>query len=374
MNEAVDAARALADRDDVFLPDQFSNPANPEAHRRTTGPRSSTRSTAASTCSSRAPGPAARSPAWGGPQGPQPRHARRRGRARVVGRPLRPAAGPAQDPGHRPRVRPADPQPRGHRRGHRRQRRGRDRDRAGCARGARARSSGCRAARPCGRRSRVAQRPEMQGKRIVVPLPDSGERYASTPFFAPSVASGRRSELASTGGRATQSLNKARAETRRRCRCSRLLGSRRRDAQRRRTLSGRPRRSNGRSHRRHEPAPVASGGVERARGRSRRARDVGRRRPGPGGATSRSGPRRTAAGAVVQPQQAGQRVADDDVAVTSAAGRGSPATPRGRARTAPGGPGRRRRGLVAQAAGQPRLPVIGVVALVAVQDQDAHRG
>jgi cysteine synthase A len=27
-----------AERDDVFLPDQFSNPANPEAHRRTTGP------------------------------------------------------------------------------------------------------------------------------------------------------------------------------------------------------------------------------------------------------------------------------------------------------------------------------------------------
>jgi cysteine synthase A len=38
MNEAVDAARAMARRDDVFLPDQFTNPANPEAHRRTTGP------------------------------------------------------------------------------------------------------------------------------------------------------------------------------------------------------------------------------------------------------------------------------------------------------------------------------------------------
>jgi cysteine synthase A len=38
MGEAVEAARALARRDDVFLPDQFSNPANPEAHRRTTGP------------------------------------------------------------------------------------------------------------------------------------------------------------------------------------------------------------------------------------------------------------------------------------------------------------------------------------------------
>ncbi len=38
MGEAVEAARAMARRDDVFLPDQFSNPANPEAHRRTTGP------------------------------------------------------------------------------------------------------------------------------------------------------------------------------------------------------------------------------------------------------------------------------------------------------------------------------------------------
>ncbi|HEX3316740.1 MAG TPA: cysteine synthase A [Solirubrobacteraceae bacterium] len=38
MNEAVDAARELARSDDVFLPDQFSNPANPEIHGRTTAP------------------------------------------------------------------------------------------------------------------------------------------------------------------------------------------------------------------------------------------------------------------------------------------------------------------------------------------------
>jgi cysteine synthase A len=36
MTEAVDAARALAQSADVYLPDQFSNPANPEIHRRTT--------------------------------------------------------------------------------------------------------------------------------------------------------------------------------------------------------------------------------------------------------------------------------------------------------------------------------------------------
>ncbi len=38
MGEAVEAARAMAHSGDVFLPDQFSNPANPEAHRRGTGP------------------------------------------------------------------------------------------------------------------------------------------------------------------------------------------------------------------------------------------------------------------------------------------------------------------------------------------------
>ena len=37
MNEAVDAARRIAsERGDAFIPDQFSNPANPEIHRRTT--------------------------------------------------------------------------------------------------------------------------------------------------------------------------------------------------------------------------------------------------------------------------------------------------------------------------------------------------
>ena len=32
---------------------------------------------------------------------------------------------------------------------------------------------------------RVAGRPELAGKRVVVIVPDSGERYMSLPFFAP---------------------------------------------------------------------------------------------------------------------------------------------------------------------------------------------
>jgi cysteine synthase A len=31
----------------------------------------------------------------------------------------------------------------------------------------------------------LGRRPEFRGKRIAVVLPDSGERYVSTPFFAP---------------------------------------------------------------------------------------------------------------------------------------------------------------------------------------------
>src|SRR5436305_8988983 len=38
MDEAVAAAQARAGGDDVYLPDQFSNPANPATHPRTTGP------------------------------------------------------------------------------------------------------------------------------------------------------------------------------------------------------------------------------------------------------------------------------------------------------------------------------------------------
>lgn len=38
MTEAVDQARKLAEGDDAWMPDQFANPANPAVHRKTTGP------------------------------------------------------------------------------------------------------------------------------------------------------------------------------------------------------------------------------------------------------------------------------------------------------------------------------------------------
>jgi cysteine synthase A len=38
MTEAVEAARQLAETDDAWMPDQFANPANPAVHRKTTGP------------------------------------------------------------------------------------------------------------------------------------------------------------------------------------------------------------------------------------------------------------------------------------------------------------------------------------------------
>ena len=131
MNEAVDAARAMATNPDVFLPDQFSNPANPEAHRRTTGPE-----------------------LWealdgkldvlvcgvgtGGTITGAGEHLKARNPDLIVvavepaelGGAVGPHARPAQDPGHRRRLRPAGPQPRDHRRGDPRRRRGRDRDRA----------------------------------------------------------------------------------------------------------------------------------------------------------------------------------------------------------------------------------------------------
>jgi cysteine synthase A len=49
-------------------------------------------------------------------------------------------------------------------------------------------SSGSRAGRRSGGAMQVAQREEARGWRIAVVLPDGGERYVSTPFFAPEPA------------------------------------------------------------------------------------------------------------------------------------------------------------------------------------------
>ncbi len=95
MNEAVDAARKLAERDDVFLPDQFSNPANPEAHRRATAPEILEAMDGEVDIFVAGVGTAGRSPAWGGAQGAQPRSEGDRGRAGqllgALGQPRRPA-------------------------------------------------------------------------------------------------------------------------------------------------------------------------------------------------------------------------------------------------------------------------------------------
>ena len=185
MNEAVDAARAMASRGDVFLPDQFSNPANPEIHRLTTGPEiwdaldgrvdvfvagvgtGGTITGAGEMLKSRnsrcrvvAVEPSASAVLSGGPPGPHkiqgigagfvPSVLNRDVLDEIIAVEDEDAIETARELAHREGIL------------------------AGISGGAAVWAA-----------IEVARRPESRGLRIVTILPDSGERYVSTPFFAP---------------------------------------------------------------------------------------------------------------------------------------------------------------------------------------------
>jgi len=187
MNEAVEAARALARDRDVWLPDQFSNPANPEAHYRGTGPElwealdgeidclvagvgtGGTLTGAGRYLKERNPGcrvvavePATSAVLSGGRPGPH--------KIQGIGAGFVP---PVLDRSLVDEVIAVD-----------------DEDALETARLA-ARREGVLAGISCGAALWgalvLAQRDDAPG-RIAVVLPDSGERYVSTPFFAPEPA------------------------------------------------------------------------------------------------------------------------------------------------------------------------------------------
>jgi cysteine synthase len=185
MNEAVDAARAMASGDGVFLADQFSNPANPEIHRRTTGPEIweatdgrvdvfvagvGTGGTITgvgeflkernSGCRVVAVEPSASAVLSGGLPGPH--------KIQGIGAGFVPEVLNCDVIDE---IVPVD-------------------DEAAIETARRlARNEGVLAGISCGAAVWAAlelgRRPELRGARIVTILPDSGERYVSTPFFAP---------------------------------------------------------------------------------------------------------------------------------------------------------------------------------------------
>jgi cysteine synthase len=185
MNEAVDAARAAARDSDVFLPDQFSNPANPEAHRTGTGPE------IINALDGKVDVFVAGVGTGGTITGVGEALKAHNPKAVVIG--VEPEASPVLSGGA--------PGP------HRIQGIGAgfvpavldrevmdevmtcaDDDAIATAHAAASRE-GILAGISCGAALwaalEVAQRPESRGKRIVTVLPDSGERYISAPFFAP---------------------------------------------------------------------------------------------------------------------------------------------------------------------------------------------
>jgi cysteine synthase A len=185
MSEAVEAAQAMARDADVFLPDQFTNPANPEAHRKHTGPEIER--------------------ALDGDVDVLVAGVGTGGTITGVGEYLR---------GRNPKLQVVAVEPRGsavlsgqHAGPHRIQGIGAgfvppvlnrelldevmavsDDDAIHTA-WACAKRAGLLAGISCGAALwaalEVAQRPESKGKRIVVVMPDSGERYVSQAFFAP---------------------------------------------------------------------------------------------------------------------------------------------------------------------------------------------
>ncbi len=185
MSEAVAAARAMAQEPDVFLPDQFSNPANPAVHRRTTGPEieraldgrvdvlvagvgtGGTITGAGEYLRERNPDlqvvavePAGSAVLSGASPGPHRIQGIGAGFVpAVLNRELLSEVIPVSD------------------------------DDAIQTAWTCARRAGLLAGISCGAALwgalRVATRPESRGKRIVVVMPDSGERYVSQAFFAP---------------------------------------------------------------------------------------------------------------------------------------------------------------------------------------------
>jgi cysteine synthase len=185
MDEAMSAARRMAGGDDAFLPDQFSNPANPEIHRRTTAPEilgaldgrldvlvagvgtGGTITGVGEVLKERNPDamvvavePASSAVLSGGSPGPH--------KIQGIG------AGFVPEVLNRDIVDEVIAVE--------------DEDAIETARET-ARREGVLAGISCGAALwgalQVAARPESRGKRIAVILPDSGERYVSTPFFAP---------------------------------------------------------------------------------------------------------------------------------------------------------------------------------------------
>ena len=185
MNEAVQAAQQLASRDDVFLPDQFSNPANPEAHRLATGPElwaaldervdvfvagvgtGGTITGVGEALKERNPGcrivavePRSSAVLSGHPAGPH--------KIQGIGAGFVPAVLRRELLDEVIAVDDEDAIRTAH---------------------ALARREGVLAGMSCGAAvwaaMEIAARPESRGRRIATVLPDSGERYVSTPYFAP---------------------------------------------------------------------------------------------------------------------------------------------------------------------------------------------